>query len=124
MCSARSARDPSRFKPPPERSRYSRCEVVLAESGEEALILYKRRALEGKPVKVVLRDMTLPGGMCGQDSTKEILRHDPFAKVIATSGYFDDTDADQFLELGFHSVISKPYDLQKLSHTLHRALQD
>ena len=55
-------------------------EVLLAESGEEALIVYKRRALEGKPVNAVLMDMTLPGGMCGQETTKELLRHDPFAK--------------------------------------------
>ena len=98
-------------------------DVLLAESGEEALKIYKRRGLEGKPIGAVLMDMTLPGGMCGRETTREILRHDPFATVIATSGYFDDTDCEQFLELGFNSVISKPYDLQKLSLTLHRAME-
>ncbi|MGI9241298.1 MAG: hybrid sensor histidine kinase/response regulator [Verrucomicrobiales bacterium] len=97
-------------------------EVLLAESGEEALKIYKRCGLEGNPVSAVLMDMTLPGGMCGRETTREILRHDPFAKVIATSGYFDDSDCDQFLELGFSCVVSKPYDLQKLSHTLHKTL--
>jgi PAS domain S-box-containing protein len=99
-------------------------EVVLAESGEEALVIYKRRALEGRPINVILMDMTLPGGMSGQDSTKEILRHDPFARVIATSGYFDDSGNDQFVDLGFTSVVSKPYDLPTLSLSLHRALKD
>lgn len=97
-------------------------DVLLAESGEEALKIYKRRGLEGNPVSAVLMDMTLPGGMCGRETTREILRHDPFAKVIATSGYFDDSDCEQFLELGFTCVVSKPYDLQKLSLTLHRTL--
>ncbi len=97
-------------------------DVLLAESGEEALKIYKRRGLEGNPVSAVLMDMTLPGGMCGRETTHEILRHDPFAKVIATSGYFDDSDCEQFLELGFTCVVSKPYDLQKLSLTLHRTL--
>ena len=97
-------------------------EVLLAESGEEALSIYKRRALEGKPVNLVLMDMTLPGGMCGQDSTREILRHDPFAKVVATSGYFDDSDTEHFTELGFAGVVSKPYDLERLSAVVHRAL--
>jgi CheY-like chemotaxis protein len=87
------------------------------------LKIYKRRGLEGDPVNAVLMDMTLPGGMCGRETTKEILRHDPFAKVIATSGYFDDSDSEQFLDLGFNSVISKPYDLQTLSRTLHHALE-
>ena len=61
-------------------------EVLLAESGEEAQLIYKRRALEGKPVSVILMDMTLPGGMSGEDSTREILRHDPFAPPPESPG--------------------------------------
>ena len=97
-------------------------DVLQAESGEEALKIYKHQALAGNPVNAVLMDMTLPGGMCGRDSTKEILRHDPFARVIATSGYFDDSDSDQFTELGFSGIVSKPYDLESLSLTLHKTL--
>ncbi len=99
-------------------------EVSGAADGEEAVKSYRRRMGEGSPFAAVLMDMTLPGGMSGSETTEELRKLDPFATVIASSGYFEEAATDGCLRDGFAGVLSKPYDLEQLSAALHRVLSE
>jgi signal transduction histidine kinase/CheY-like chemotaxis protein len=96
-------------------------EADEAATGEEAIDRYRRRFHEGRPFSLVLMDRTLPGGHNGDDAMREIRGLDPFARVIASSGAIELDESVDFRRLGYVSVLPKPFDIQKLSHTLSAA---
>jgi len=67
--------------------------------------------------------MTLPGGLDGEEVKEEICRMDGAARVIATSGWFDDGIEGQLMARGYVGVLPKPYAVEKLSQTMHEALR-
>jgi two-component system cell cycle sensor histidine kinase/response regulator CckA len=69
----------------------------------------------------VLMDLTLPGGHSGDDAMREIRLLDPLARVIASSGAIETGTHGELLRLGYVCALPKPFDLQKLSHTLSEA---
>ncbi len=89
-------------------------EVVPASSGEEALESYRKAAEDGPPFDLILADLTIPGGMGGREMVSEIHRTHPEAKVIASSGYSNDTVMADFERFGFCGAVAKPYRLQEL----------
>jgi len=96
-------------------------EADEAATGEEAVDRYRRRFHEGRPFQLVLMDLTLPGGHSGDDAMRAIRLLDPFARVIASSGAIETGTHGELLRLGYISALPKPFDLQKLSHTLSAA---
>jgi signal transduction histidine kinase/CheY-like chemotaxis protein len=97
-------------------------DVVSALSGEEALQMYAMRMHMGKPISAVLMDMTLPGGMSGDETVQEIRRLDPSVRPVATSGYFEDGASEQLMGRGYVGVLPKPYTAEKLSKVMAAAL--
>ncbi len=97
-------------------------DVVSALSGEEALQMYAMRMHMGKPISAVLMDMTLPGGMSGDETVQEIRRLDPSVRPVATSGYFEDGATEQLMGRGYVGVLPKPYTAEKLSKVMAAAL--
>ena len=63
-------------------------------------------------------DLTIPGGMGGKDAVQEILKINPDAKIIVSSGYSNDPIMANFKDYGFCSAITKPYQLQDLSQVI------
>ncbi len=98
-------------------------EVQTAEEGAEGIRIYQEARSSGRPVDVVVMDLTIPGGMGGQEAAQELLRVDPEAKLIASSGYSTDPVMSDFRAYGFRAVISKPYRLEDLGETLRRVLE-
>jgi PAS domain S-box-containing protein len=96
-------------------------EADEAATGEEAVDRYRRRFHEGRPFQLVLMDLTLPGGHSGDDAMREIRLLDPLARVIASSGAIETGTHGELLRLGYVCALPKPFDLQKLSHTLSEA---
>jgi PAS domain S-box-containing protein len=92
--------------------------VVLAADGEEALHLFTESMNSGRPFDLIIMDLTIPGGMGGQKAVQEMLRFDPQAKVIVSSGYSNDPILANFKEYGFCSAIVKPYQLLELSRVI------
>jgi|Deesub1362B_J571_1020462.scaffolds.fasta_scaffold00131_51 two-component system chemotaxis response regulator CheY len=76
-------------------------EVIEADSGRRAVILYQMHRPD-----VVLMDIVMPE-MDGIEATKEIIKLDPDAVVIAISAYAP-TKGRNMLEAGAKEVISKP----------------
>jgi two-component system cell cycle sensor histidine kinase/response regulator CckA len=63
-------------------------------------------------------DLTIPGGMGGKGTVKDILALDPQAKVIVASGYSNDPVMSHFREHGFSGVISKPFRVAELNEVI------
>jgi len=97
-------------------------EVLLSVDGEEALHSYQAAMKSGKPFDLVIMDLTVPGGMGGKEAVQEILKIDPSAKIIVSSGYSNDPIMAKFKDYGFCSAIEKPYQFQKLSRVISNFL--
>ncbi len=98
-------------------------ETVSATSGEDAITIYREHMNSSDPIDAVLLDMTLPGGLSGNEVKREIKRVDEDARIIATSGYFEDEHAvESFLNEGWSGVLPKPYAIDALSKTVSRAI--
>ncbi len=99
-------------------------EVILSGDGEEALEKYQEAMDSGKPIDLVIMDLTIPGGMGGQEAVQEILKIDADAKVIVSSGYSNDQAMAHFKEYGFCSAIVKPYHLEELAKTINLLMDE
>lgn len=87
-------------------------DVLEAGSFEEALAAYGSK----KPT-IVFVDMVLPG-RTGVELTKEILRIDPGAKVIAMSSIINKSMIKQSLDAGAKDFLLKPTNEIALSSVL------
>ena len=81
----------------------------LAKNGEEAVQLYKRYLNIGRPYDVVIMDLTVIGGMGGEQCFKVLRDLDPNVRAVVASGYDSDDMARQFLDMGFCDYLTKPY---------------
>lgn len=96
--------------------------VVTANDGLEAVRLYAQVLEEGKPFDAVIMDLTIPGGMGGKDAVQELLRLDPQARVVVSSGYSTDAVMSDHQRHGFAGVLSKPYSMEQLQQLLQELI--
>ena len=92
--------------------------VELAKNGAEAVDLYRKGKLEGRPFSAVVLDLTIPGGMGGRETIESLLKIDPGVKAIVSSGYCHDPVMAHYRDYGFAAVLSKPYRPQEMSSVL------
>jgi PAS domain S-box-containing protein len=97
-------------------------DVVCVADGRSAIKAFQQAASEGKPFEVLILDLTVPGGMGGQEALRELLLFDPGVKAIVSSGYHNDPIMANFREHGFRDVITKPYNQVELSRVIARVL--
>lgn len=97
-------------------------QVVHAVDGREAIELYRAGYEAGKPIDIVIMDLTIPGGMGGQEAVGEILDIDPKAKVIVSSGYSNDPILADYKKYGFRAAVVKPFDMKDLNAVIKQVL--
>ncbi len=97
-------------------------EVEYAENGSELIEKYRTEFINGKKFDAVIVDLTVPGGMGGEEAIKKLIEIDPDIKAIASSGYSNNPAMSDFPLFGFKAVISKPYKINELSKTISRVL--
>jgi PAS domain S-box-containing protein len=97
-------------------------EADFANDGSQALEKFVQAQAEGRPFAAVILDLTIPGGMGGKEAIKELLKIDPHARVIVSSGYSDDPIMADFENYGFRAVIAKPYRVVELSKILQEVI--
>ncbi|WP_457575049.1 PAS domain S-box protein [Desulfolithobacter sp.] len=97
--------------------------VILAGDGQEAVDRYKEALESGREISAAIMDLTVPGGMGGQEAARKILTLDPDARLIVASGYSHDTAMSRHREHGFKAAISKPFDLDELGLAVQAALE-
>jgi len=92
--------------------------VITCAKGEEAIERYRRAMEAGWPFYAAIMDLLVVDGMGGVDSAKEILRIDPAAKLIVSSGYSTEPVLANPGAYGFTAALAKPYTLKELSNVL------
>lgn len=96
--------------------------VDLAKDGEEAIKLYRRYLNIKRPHDVVIMDLTVIGGMGGEECFRKLVELDPNVRAIVASGYDNDEMKRQFLDLGFCGYLTKPYRVGDLSRIIKQVL--
>ena len=76
-------------------------EVTETNDGVDAIAAYQKAMEEGRPYALVISDLTIPGGMGGQETIKRLLEIDPDVCAIVSSGYASDPVVSQFEDYGF-----------------------
>jgi PAS domain S-box-containing protein len=92
--------------------------VITARNGEEALHSYLQIKLK---IDLVILDMIMPG-MGGRKTFEKLQSFDPEIKVILSSGYSVNGQAEQILSKGCNGFIQKPFTTEKLSQKIRDIL--
>ena len=93
-------------------------DVLIAKGGNEGLEIYKKYQ---KKIDMVILDMIMPGmtGSDTYDSLKEI-NHD--IKVLLSTGYIINGDANEILKRGCNGFIEKPFNIEQFSYKISEIL--
>ena len=97
-------------------------EVELVKDGNEAIQRYKELAATDNTIDLIIMDLTIPGGMGGEEAAREILTLNPKEKIIVASGYSNDPIMAHYKKYGFSYSIAKPFDLAELSKAVSSIL--
>ncbi len=97
-------------------------DVDFAEEGRTAIKKYKTALETSAPYDAVILDLTIKGGMGGQETIKALKQIDPNIKAIVSSGYSDNPVVANYEEYGFCEVVAKPYEMVEFSQKLHRVV--
>lgn len=92
--------------------------VITARNGKEALQSYSQN--KGN-IDLVILDMIMPG-MSGRKIFEKLQSFDPEIKVILSSGYSLNGQAEQILSKGCNGFIQKPFTTEKLSQKIRDIL--
>jgi len=98
------------------------CEAGFARDGDEAVKLYKQAKDSKAPFDAVIMDLMICGGMGGKETIKELVKMDPGVKAIISSGHSCDSAMINPVKYGFSAALAKPYTIEELSETLHKAI--
>jgi CheY-like chemotaxis protein len=89
--------------------------VEAVPDGESAIASYRHAIIKNNPFKLVIMDLTIPGGMGGKEAVRKLKEIDPNVKAIVSSGYSNDPVLADFKKFGFCAVLTKPYKIETLS---------
>ncbi len=98
-----------------EQSGYT---VLLAEDGCLAVELYRQHADE---ISLVILDMIMPR-MGGRETFKQLQGITPLVKVLLSSGYSTNGQAEEILRAGACGFLQKPYDVPGVLHKIREVL--
>ncbi len=93
-------------------------EATRVADGVDAIKEYKKHQDNGSPFTAVIMDLSIPGGMGGEQAVSEILSLDQDAKVFVSSGYSTDPIMLNYQDYGFTGGIAKPFDLAAMQEIL------
>jgi len=94
--------------------------VESCADGKEAVTLFKAARARNAPFNAVILDLTVPGGMGGKEVASRLLRIDPNAVLIVSSGYSNDPVVANCRQYGFSGAIIKPFDVETLAAEFER----
>jgi CheY-like chemotaxis protein len=97
-------------------------EVQVAAEGAQAVQMYCEAMESGNPFDAVIMDLTIPGGVGGKDAVRDLLKIDPAAKAIVSSGYSTDPVVMNYQEHGFKGVIRKPFKIEDLKEAIQKVV--
>jgi len=94
--------------------------VVTAGDGENALKLYR---LMKEEIDLIILDLFMPG-MGGRKCLEELVKVNPQAQVIVSSGCSENGPKKDIMDTGARTFISKPYKIKLLLTTVRKVLDE
>ena len=97
-------------------------EAITVPDGVAALSEIEKAKQSGHPFSLLILDLTIPHGMGGKDTIAAIRQTDPHTPAIVCSGYSRDPVLANFVNFGFQAMITKPYEIGKMTDAIRRFL--
>lgn len=94
--------------------------ALIASHAHQALKIFRLRHQE---IALVILDFNLPR-IDGYQLLHQLQTIHPQVKVIVASGFFGQTEMDQFRQAGVAAMIHKPFRAQKLQEEILKVLGD
>ena len=94
--------------------------VITAKSGSEAIEIFSQ---QWDKIHLVILDMIMPQ-MGGGETFDRLKIIDPSVKVLLSSGYSINGQAQSIMDRGCMGFIQKPFGLMELSKKLRQILDD
>jgi two-component system, cell cycle sensor histidine kinase and response regulator CckA len=90
----------------------------VAKSGREAITLYEKNKAD---IGMVILDMIMPS-MSGGDTYDRLKEINPDIKVLLSTGYSINGQAQEILDRGCNGFIQKPFNMKELSQRISKIL--
>ena len=78
---------------------------------------------QGDKIDLVILDIIMPE-MSGQETYERLREIDPNVKVLLSSGYSQNGQAQEILEAGVQGFLQKPYDLSQVLYKVREVLDE
>ena len=111
------AEEPLRVLLESELSESDEFSVDVAADGGEAI-----NRIQAKVYDVVLLDIRMPR-VNGIEVLKFVQEYSPTTQVIILTNYADIKTAIETIKMGAYDFLAKPYDIDELFNTIHRAIE-
>jgi two-component system, cell cycle sensor histidine kinase and response regulator CckA len=95
-------------------------DILTAVNGKEALKIYTK---EHGTIALVILDLIMPE-MGGKECLGELLKIDPAAKVIISTGASADDELKEAVKPYAMALVNKPYEISRLLDAVQAALQE
>ena len=97
-------------------------EVEFTATGEETVKKYVKAIQSAKPYDLVILDLTIRGGMGGQETMQKLLKINPNVKAVVSSGYTEDAIMAHYEDYGFKAALTKPFKIEEMSRVLRKTV--
>lgn len=94
----------------------------VATTGRQAVKLFQEAQTTDQPFDLLILDLTIRGGMGGEEVLKKIRESVPDIPAIVTSGYTDDPVMTDCRSHGFQSALPKPFNQVTLRAAIAEAI--
>ncbi|GEM_PF-6223960 len=91
-------------------------------NGEDAVSMFQKAMVKGNGYDIVFLDLTIPGGMGGEEVAEKIRDIDNDAVIVAMSGYSNSPVMANFGEYGFAGILKKPFVTEELKALLTKVM--
>ncbi|MBP7461069.1 MAG: response regulator [Candidatus Delongbacteria bacterium] len=93
-------------------------QVYSARNGTEGISIYNQHR---DTIDLIILDMIMPG-FSGMETFRRLKEIKPDVRVILSSGYSLEGEAQKIMDLGCRGFIQKPFNLSQLSHYIRDVL--
>jgi DNA-binding NtrC family response regulator len=98
-------------------------QAVCTQNGRDTLDFFRNATNAKAPIAGMLLDLTIPGGMGGVETVKEIRKFDKLLPVFVSSGHVDIPEMQDPGFYGFTAGICKPFRMAELEKMLGKYLK-
>jgi CheY-like chemotaxis protein len=93
---------------------------VLARHGAQAVDFCRAHAGQGEPFHLALLDLTIEGGAGGREIAAALKEISVELRLIACSGFCEETLNAELLREGFSDILAKPFRPKELAEILEK----